>query len=510
MLLPKLPRIDAYLSHYAGTQAEVEAWVEEGRRITYAEASAWVDALAGAMLALDMRPGQRIAVYGKPSADFMALFLAITSIGCVYVGLNSKYSERELAVVLDDCEPLLLFNLLDEDIEHAVKLHKLLRTRPDLRQITGSQLGVFAAPEIHVRSLESARAAVEPEHVALLVYTSGSTGTPKGAQLTHRGITFIGSIANQPSHFGVDGHARILCNLPINHVGCVVDTCTNSLIAGATIIYQSDFDPDAMLAAIEEHRLTSIGGVPAMFMAMARAPRFFSTDYRSLQKVIVAGNSPSATLVQALQKIMRCTVMNGYGLTEAMGFSTFTSADDTAEIIAETVGRFDPCIEWRIEQGELQLRGDWLFAGYFRRPEATAEAFTVDGWFRTGDVASVAEDGRVRLVGRLKEMFKSGGYNVYPLEVEKVLEGLDRVAMAVVVPVPDEQYVEVGYAFVLATAQVTPAEIKAALRDRLANYKAPKYFELVQGFPTLPVGKVDRIALKLLAKDRIAARTSMV
>ncbi|HHH9110646.1 TPA: class I adenylate-forming enzyme family protein [Pseudomonas aeruginosa] len=510
MFQPKLPRIDAYLAHYASTQGNVDAWVEQDRRINYTQASAWVDSLAGALLTLDMRPGQRIAVYGKPSAKFMALFLAITSIGCVYVGLNPKYSQHELAIVLDDCEPLLIFNLLDAEVEHAMKLHKLLRTRSAVRQIAGSQLEGFAAAEINARSLEKARAAVEPAQVALLVYTSGSTGVPKGAQLTHRGITFIGAIANQPSHFGVDGQARTLCNLPINHVGCVVDTCTNSLIGGATIVYQPDFDPDAMLAAVEEHRLTSIGGVPAMFMAMSRAPRFFGTDYSSLQKVIVAGNSPSTTLVQVLQKIMRCTVMNGYGLTEGMGFSTFTSADDSAEVIAETVGRFDPSIEWRLEEGELQLRGDWLFSGYFRRPEATAEAFTSDGWFRTGDIASVTEDGRIRLIGRLKEMFKSGGYNVYPLEIEKVLEGLPQIAMAVVVPVPDEQYAEVGYAFLLATAHVEVEELRAALRDRLANYKIPKYFELVQDFPMLPVGKVDRIALKLLAKDSISAGPSMV
>ncbi|MFK8397807.1 class I adenylate-forming enzyme family protein [Pseudomonas sp. BGr12] len=508
MLQPKFTKIHAYLTHYAQTQGDVEAWVDDERSITYSQAAKWVASLAGAMLAHDVKPGQRVAVYGKPSPEFMALFLAITSIGCVYVGLNPKYSQHELGVVLDDCEPSLLFNLLDTDVEHAMKIHRLMRTRPSLRQVAGSYLDVFEHDEIEQKKLHAIQTAVEPKHIALLVYTSGSTGTPKGAQLTHKGITFIGSVANQPAHFGVNGQGRTLCNLPINHVGCVIDTCTNSLTAGATIVFQPDFDPDAMLSAIETYRLTSIGGVPAMFMVMTRSARFFTTDYSSLQKVIVAGNSPSTALVHGLQQVMQCTVMNGYGLTEGMGFSTFTDADDSAEDIAGTVGRFDPNIEWRLEDGEIQLRGDWLFAGYFRRADATAEAFTEDGWFRTGDVASLTEEGRIRLVGRLKEMFKSGGYNVYPLEVEKALESTDQVAMAVVVPVPDEKYAEVGYAFLVADPTIDTELLKTTLRERLANYKIPKYFEVVQELPVLPVGKVNRLALKEQAKNRVAATGS--
>ncbi|MGX5727969.1 class I adenylate-forming enzyme family protein [Metapseudomonas otitidis] len=510
MLQPKFAKIDAYLTHYAQTQGSVEAWVDEKRSVSYSQADKWVTALAGAMLAHDVRPGHRVAVYGKPCPEFMALFLAITSIGCIYVGLNPKYSEHELGVVLDDCEPSLLFNLLDTEIEHAMKIHRLMRTRPNLRQVAGSYLNVFEQNEVDLKKLHVAQIAVEPQHIALLVYTSGTTGTPKGAQLTQRGITFVGTVANHPDHFGVKGQARTLCNLPINHVGCVIDTCTNSLIGGATLVFQPDFDPDAMLSAIETYRLTTIGGVPAMFMVMTRSARFLTTDYSSLQKVIVAGNSPSVPLVHGLRQVMQCTVMNGYGLTEGMGFSTFTSADDSVEDIAGTVGRFDSNIEWRLKDGEIQLRGDWLFAGYFRRAEATAEGFTEDGWFRTGDVASITDEGRIRLAGRLKEMFKSGGYNVYPLEVEKALESNSQVAMAVVVPVPDENYTEVGYAFVVANPSINTEGLKAILRERLANYKIPKYFEVVQELPVLPIGKVDRLTLKEQAKAQVATDISAV
>ncbi|MGO4832695.1 class I adenylate-forming enzyme family protein, partial [Rhizobiaceae sp. 2RAB30] len=208
-------------------------------------------------------------------------------------------------------------------------------------------------------------------------------------------------------------------------------------------------------------------------------------------------------------------VMNGYGLTEAMGFSTFTAVDDGAEIVAGTVGRFDPRIEWRLvdedgravaegEPGEIQMRGDWLFSGYFRRPEATSEAFAAGGWFRTGDLAEIAADGNVRLVGRSKEMFKSGGYNVFPLEVEQALEAVDGIVMAVVVPVPDAMFHEVGYAFVVAAGDgAETGHLKEQLRRKLANYKIPKHFEVVEALPMLPIGKVDRLSLKRRAHETV-------
>lgn len=510
-----LPRADAWLAHHARTRAQVDAWIEGERRISFAQAHAWVDALACALLAHGLAPGQRVAVYAKPCPEFMALFLAISSVGGIYVGLNPKYTETELAAILDDCRPALLFGLLDTDPAHARKVEALVERAPGACwQVSGSRLAAFAetGKEISPELLRAARETVHPLDTALLVYTSGTTGRPKGAQLTHRGIVFIAPITNDPAHFGVEGQGRTLCNLPVNHVGCVVDLCSNCLVTGTTVVFQADFDPEAMLQAIETYRLTMIGGLPAMFLAVSRSPRFRNTDYTSLQKIILAGNQPPLPLVRLLREATGRPVMNGYGLTEAMGFSTFTAIDDDEETVAGTVGRFDPRIDWRIADdagrpcaqgtaGEVQLQGDWLFTGYFQRPEASAEAFAEGGWFRTGDIAVLTPGGRVKLVGRSKEMFKSGGYNVYPLEVEQALETLPLVAMAVVVPVPDDEYVEVGYAFVVTTAAGCehPASLKAALRARLANYKLPKHIELVQELPMLPIGKVDRLALKARA-----------
>ena len=522
MAPPELPRADAWLAHHARTRPEIDAWIEGERRISFGQAHAWVDALASALLAHGLVHGQRVAVYAKPGPEFMALFLAISSVGGIYVGLNPKYTETELAAILDDCRPALLFGLLDAEPEHARKVDALVERAPGACwQVSGSRLAAFAETgrEIGSERLRAAREAVRPLDTALLVYTSGTTGRPKGAQLTHRGIVFIAPITNDPAHFGVEGQGRTLCNLPINHVGCVVDLCSNCLVTGTTVVFQGDFDPDAMLQAVETHRLTMIGGVPAMFLAISRSRRFRTTDYTSLQKIVLAGNQPPLPLVRLLREATGRPVMNGYGLTEAMGFSTFTDLDDDEETVAGTVGRFDPRIRWRLAddadrpcaqgtRGEVQLQGDWLFTGYFQRPEASAEAFAEGGWFRTGDIAVLTPEGRLKLVGRSKEMFKSGGYNVYPLEIEQALETLPLVAMAVVVPVPDDEYVEVGYAFVVTKGVENehPESLRAALRERLANYKLPKHIEFVHELPMLPIGKVDRLTLKARARTALLSR----
>lgn len=523
MSLPDLPRVDAYLSHHAATRPKVDAWIDGTRAISFAEADRWVTRLSKALLASGVEAGQRIGVCGRPSPEFLALFVAISSVGAIYVGLNPKYTGEELAVIVTDCEPVLLFDLLDGDSGPGGKLSALAARVASVREVIGaSSLDAFAArgQTISNEKLAGVRAAIQPQDVALLVYTSGTTGVPKGAQLTHRGITFIAPITNDPSHFGVEGQGRTLCNLPINHVGCVVDLCTNNVIVGGTIVFQPDFDPEAMLKAIEEHRLTMIGGIPVMFLMMTRCPLFHTVDYGSLQKIIVAGNPPPLPLAEELQRVTRKPVMNGYGLTEAMGFSTFTAAGDSAETIANTVGRFDRRIEWRLadeagrpvaegDVGEIQMRGDWLFTGYFRRAEATAEAFAPGGWFRTGDLASITPDGNIKLAGRSKEMFKSGGYNVFPLEVEQALETLENVLMAIVVPVPDALFHEVGHAFVVASRRgLEASEVKEQLRSRLANYKIPKHVEFVDELPMLQVGKVDRIALKRRAEAAIDGRTT--
>lgn len=519
--VPSFRRIDEYLRWYAVVEPEVPAWIDGDLATTRVQAADRVDALARSLLVAGVSLGQRVAVFGRPGATFIELFLAIGSVGAIYVGLNPRYTANELRPLLQDAAPVLVFDLVTKD-EHATPslTQAIDGLIPPTQLVLDVQLSDFIGNGLDIGAdmLAQARQAIAANAVALLVYTSGTTGHPKGAQLTHRGLTFIAPVTNDSAHFGVVGQGRTLCNLPINHVGCVVDLCCNSIATGVTLVFQPEFIPDMMLAAIERYRLTLVGGVPVMFLMMSRSPEFRRTDYTSLQRIVLAGNAAPLPLVRELQQVMGAPVINGYGLTEAMGFSTFTDLNADAETIAHTVGRFDPRIVWRIsdergavppagEVGEIQMSGDWLFAGYFKRESETREAFTSDGWFRTGDLAMENLDGNIVLTGRSKEMFKSGGYNVFPIEIERAIEAESDVAMAVVVPVPDPMFTEVGFAYVVAkqgTPKLHMDTLRESLRLRLANYKIPKHFLQIQDLPMLPIGKVDRLGLRDRACAQIA------
>ena len=349
--MPRFGRIDNYLSHYAQVQPNTPAWIDSGRSISFAQADRWVNKIARALLVNGVKKGDRISVFGKSSAEFIALFLAITSLGAIYVGLNPKYTQHELTAQLTDALPVMIFNILSDgesaslNLQAACSHMSVMPKVVSLAQLDSFEKSGDRALDETLSKLTIARSAVNPKDVALLVYTSGSTGSPKGAQLTHLGITTIAAIVNDPIHFGVQGQGRTLCNLPINHVGCVVDLCTNSIAWGTTLIFQPDFDAELALKAIEEHQLTLLAGVPAMFLMISRSPLFLTINYSSLQKVVLAGNASPLPLVRELTSVMKVPIVNGYGLTEAMGFSTFTQLGDSPEVVANTIGRFDPRIE---------------------------------------------------------------------------------------------------------------------------------------------------------------------
>lgn len=522
-----LARIDCYLRHYAKTFPDREVWILGDVRWTYALGEATVDRMARALLSKNIAHGDRVAVYGKPRPEVIVLFLALGRIGATYVGLNPKYTYDELDHIVSDCAPAAIFSTIAASADQHAHLSRLvaehasIRLRVDLVPIKDSEvlsLDEFLkeADQVSDADIYEAEARVDEEDAALLVYTSGSTGKPKGALLPHRGLTFVAPILNDPENFGIDGITKGFCCLPINHVGCMVDICSNTLWVGGTVVFHEDFDPHRMLLDIPRERISLLGGIPLMFMMMAEIPEFATTDYASVQKVIVAGNAAPLPIVKLLGQVVGCPVQTGYGLTECMGFSSFSSVTDTAEIVATTIGKFDARVDWRIVDkaqascgpgtiGEIQIKGASVFSGYLNNVEATREAFTNDGWFGTGDLGETTSDGNVRLVGRSKEMFKSGGYNVYPTEIELALETVPGVAMAVVVAVPNHLFSEVGFAYIVPTdAGLTTELVRVTVQQALANYKVPKHFVICADLPMLPVGKVDRVLLRRQAEASVA------
>ena len=513
--------ISNYLKHYAQTTPNREAVVFGNQRLTYAELHTQVQQCAKALLAMYIKKGDRVAMLCTSRTEYWVVFLATTSIGAIWLGLNPKYRLQECRYVLEDARPTLLFAMAEfegrcyqETIDTVQKDYGFVTqvialTSPMPGTLSFSDF-LASADTVSEQSLSASQSQVERLDPALLVYTSGSTGQPKGALLSHYGLCFGSTVQNQ--HFLVK-QPRIICSFPINHAACVADSCCVNLVAGGTLVFHERFDPALVLQTINRERITVLGGVPTMLLMLLEHPAFESTDFSTLELIVWGGAALPVPVIKRLQALAP-RLMNIYGMTETAANTTFTSPDADLIELSETIGRPSPHMPCRIinsegqecsigEHGELQFKGKYLLLEYLNRPDATKDVYTDDGWLHTGDLGYWREEGSISLVGRMSEMFKSGGYNVYPREIENCLENHPAVEMAAVVGVPDERFQEVGAAFMIITAGNVPDE--TALRDycaaNLANYKIPKTITFVKELPTLPVGKVDKVALKKQALE---------
>lgn len=514
---PLLTCLADYAEYYAQRQPESIAVVFKHERSSFKSLNMQVEMCARALLAKGVNKGDRVAMMCTPRIEFWVLFLACNRIGAIWVGLNPRYQQDELLFLTKDCQPCMLFTLVesegrcfDKERQAMVAANATIRA---VVSIGGEVPGVeswlgFMAPGLTVSDAEylAARQAVTSTDVALIVYTSGTTGKPKGAMITHYGLCF--GAAMQVLHYGVETTV-IVINFPINHIACIADNAATALVHGGKIVFQERFDPERVLQAIAAERCTIWGGVPTMFQMLMEHPDFVRTDFSSVKIIVWGGAALPAGLISKLRQISP-RLMAVYGMTETSANVTFTGERADANVLAGTIGKPDARCQCRIidkdgelagtnHEGELQFKAPFLMKGYWNHPQATRDAFTEDGWLKTGDIGMWMDDGNIKLVGRLTEMYKSGGYNIYPREIEMVLEEIPGVAMAAVIGVPDDVFQEVGHAYV----QLNPGEtlsqhdLRQSCQARLANYKIPKNFIIRGTLPRLPVGKVDKQALKL-------------
>lgn len=513
--VPTFDTLPEYVDHWARQTPDAEAYVDGDDRATYRQLAERVGAFAAALHARGIGPGHRVAILTEPRAEYWICLLGTLQAGATWLGLNPKYQLEELRHVIGDSRPSLILGaprsgdrdlraILRQLVEHAGT------TTPILLDTEGpegwSAFLAGAPPAADGGSVEGP----DPDSAALIVYTSGSTGKPKGAVLGHRGL--CSSFRIQGEHNDLTG-MRVIVNLPINHIGGVGDLCCTPLVQGGALIFQPHFSPDAIFDAIEHEGANTLMQVPAMLKILTEHPRWDTADLTGLQFVAWGGGPLPADTVAAL-RATRARLVTTYGMTEITGSISYSLPDASDEELSTTVGRPIDEIELRLigrddapvapgEEGEVAVRHPGLFLGYFDNPEATRAAYTADGYFRTGDVAVLRPDGTLRLVGRRKEMYKSGGYNVYPRETELALESHPAVSMAAVVSVEHETFGEVGVAFceIAPGCTVTGDELDDWCRQRLANYKIPKQFRLVDALPLLPVGKVDKMRLRAGAQE---------
>jgi acyl-CoA synthetase (AMP-forming)/AMP-acid ligase II len=516
---PVLPRISDYAFWHAARRPNAIALCLRDIEMSYSELAQRVDDLARALLAAGVLKGDRVATLQTPHPDYVVAFLATASIGAIWLGLNPRYQLAELRGAVADADPcVLLMRTVIGERRYEGEAAALVAASPGLRQIVifdddplvpgavSMQSFLQKGHAVTAQALDAARSNCGGQDPCLIVYTSGSSGSPKGALLHHEGIATVSRRQNEI--WPVDPYS-IVNYFPINHVGCVVDCTMPCLVAGGTLHFMEHFEPRECLELMAKKRVTIWGSVPSAFQLQTELDGFDEFDLRAVQLIAWGGAAMSEPLIERLLRVCRRLCTN-YGMTESCGTITSVEPTDDLDVLAHSVGRAIPDTEVRLAgtdgaavacglAGELQVRSRCNLLGYWRRPEATEAAFSADGFFRTGDLAVRRPDGRYRLVGRLTDMYKSGGYNVYPREIEAVLEAHPAIAQAAVVSAHDPLWQEVGVAYVVVATPVTSTQLDAFCRTQLAGYKVPKRIVIEPELPLLPIGKVDKRALRARA-----------
>jgi acyl-CoA synthetase (AMP-forming)/AMP-acid ligase II len=523
-LPPARARLEQYLAHWAAATPDAEAAVDARGRLTFRQLAGQVSSTAQALERLGVQSGDCVAVLAPPSIDFLVSLLATWTRGATWVGLNPKYTREELRFLVRDAEPRVLLarrRISERDYASDLQdLEALMSRQRGAVHLFGSDalrcapaggrssVAHFARDPAADPVQDSSPAQTAGE-TALWVYTSGTTGAPKAARLPHRALVRGASVR---AHVWAVEPFRALNNLPISHIGCVGDIACTTLVAGGCQVFLERFSAVATLDLIARERISFWYQVPTMFQLCLDAAEAASTDWTSLQAAIWSGGRAPAALIERLRAVAPRVAVD-YSMTESVGAITLSPLEARSTELHECVGWPDQGRTVRLidpdsgepaprgSAGEVQLRDPWMFEGYAGGAQ-DASSFSPEGWFRTGDLAVERLDGTWQIVGRTKELFKSGGYNVYPREIELVLEAHPLVAGVAVAPAEDPLFGEVGVAFVVARdATLRPAELDAHCRSRLANYKVPKRFVIVAELPMLAIGKLDRQALRARARE---------
>jgi fatty-acyl-CoA synthase len=469
-----------------------------GEPTTYAELDARSERLAAALLRLGLGPGDRVASLTGNRPEHVELFFACAKAGLVLAPLSWRLTPAELAYQLEHAEPAALFVEPERDALADAAL-QLAAARPRRLALARAELDALAP------GATSPQNAPADDDDLLLLYTAGTTGRPKGARLTHRNCFWTNLSLDRTAELSAAD--VVLQVLPQFHVG---GWNVQPLLAwwkGATVVLEPRFDAARALELIERRRITTMMGVPANYLFMAGERRFGEADLSSLRRAIVGG----APMPEPLLRTWRdrgVEIVQGYGLTEASPNVLCLPPEDAMRRLG-WAGKPYPHVEVALEDpasgtlidgrgsGELLVRGPGVFAGYWRDPEGT-RASVRDGWLHTGDIAERDAEGFYRIRDRLKDMYISGGENVYPAEVEAALHEHPAVVEAAVIGVPDERWGEVGVAIVVARpgARVGEQELLAHCRRRLAGFKVPHAVHLAEELPRSASGKLLKRELR--------------
>jgi fatty-acyl-CoA synthase len=531
MEMPRSRTLPDLLDEMAERYPEREAVVAADARLTYAAYRARVRELAKGLHRLGVRPGEKVALIMGNRLEWLLTDFAVAMLGATLVPISTWSSARELDYVLRHADATTLitvdrfmgqnFLAMLADIGAGTSRFPVLRHLVCLSAERHAGLSAFgdladlgaAVPD---REIDARQRAVKPADIPYILYTSGTTSTPKGVQLAHFGL--IENMFNIGQRQHLDERDRLWMGISLFWgFGC-----ENALLAamthGGCVVLQERFDAGDALRLIERERCTVYYGTPNIALALSEHPDRHRCDLRSLRTGAAIG---SAQAMQMVMELGAAEICNVYGLTECYGNCTVTDAHDPVDVRLHTVGRPLPEMHIKIadpethrplppgQVGEIAIRG-YVMPGYYKDPEKNAAAFDADGWFLSGDFGAIDDDGRLRFRGRIKEMVKTGGINVAPLEVEEILLGHPEVEQAYVVGVPDARRDEVVAALVVLRipGAVSADDLREFCRKSLAAFKVPQHFRFLarEELPITASGKVQKHRLRELLTAELGAK----
>jgi fatty-acyl-CoA synthase len=526
------------LERTAVVHGERDALVFGHRRVTWAQARAEARKLAKALIAAGIGPGDHVAIWVPNHIEWVEMWFATAYVGAVLVTVNTRYKTEEVRYILRQSDARMLVMVREfVGIDYVAMLQRVcpdLATAPtpnpdelpELRRVVvigeppaGTQrFAAFAAGGARVSDdeLDATAAAVDYDDPTIIVYTSGTTGHPKGAVHSHRILRNEHSISEA---MDIGPESRVMNHMPFFHVAGGFTGILPPLITGGAMLLMERWDPLEAFALIEREGATVLSGIPTHFIDLINHPRRDGFDTSTLRTGWIGGaNNPPEVIDGAIQELGLEGLLPVYGMTETTSITTIPRLSDPREVILS--GKGFPVSDFEIKvvdtetgaelptgrEGEVCTRGHLVMKGYYRNEQATAAVIDSDGWFHTGDLGVLDDDGYLAITGRKSDMFIVGGSNAYPAEIEMALMEHPAIKQAYVVGVPHARLGEVGFAFIERRPghEVTEQDLLDFCRHRLADYKVPRFVKPVDGWPMTATAKIERFRLSEIARELVA------